>query len=233
WVRCATPCSIARPDGNRCTKGIVMRVETAIAGCILLTTLSCSGGPDGGGEMMMPAAGGSLNSTIGTSGAVGTSGRQGDSGSTIVLGATCAASEWEGEALVADLYVMFDQSGSMATPTGTGTRLDAVRSAVSDFLHDPDSAGLAVGIGYFGYMPIGKTSCQSSDYRSPAVSIAELPGNTSALLQSLNGVSPVGETPTGAAIRGACGYANDYQSSHSGHVVSILLVTDGVPEAPV
>jgi hypothetical protein len=44
---------------------------------------------------------------------------------------------------------------------------------------------------------------------------------------------PTGETPTGAAIRGGCGYAGQVQRDNPRRVVSMLLVTDGVPEAPV
>jgi hypothetical protein len=204
-----------------------MRYEIAAAGAISLALAACSGGEPNG-----VSGTGGAGAPIGAAGNIGINVGEADSGG-IVLGASCAASEWEGEEVPADLYVMFDQSGSMATPTAMGTRLDAVRSAVADFLHDPDSSGLAVGIGYFGYMPIGHTSCQMADYRTPAVAIAPLPGNATALLDSLNAVSPVGETPTGPAIRGACSYAGEYQRSQPGHVVSLLLVTDGVPEAPV
>jgi hypothetical protein len=145
----------------------------------------------------------------------------------------CVAELIQGEALPVDIYVMFDQSGSMATPVGAGTRLDAVRAAITAFVGAPESRGLGLGIGYFGHFPIGSTSCNPADYAAPAVGIAALPGGGQAVLQSLNSIAPTGETPTGAAIRGACGYAQEYQRAQRGHVVFLLLVTDGVPEAPV
>ena len=152
----------------------------------------------------------------------------------IVFGANaCVAEPMKGEAIPVDIYVMFDQSGSMATPVGTGTRLDAVRAAASTFITAPESRGLGLGIGYFGHFPIGSTSCNPADYSTPAVPIAELPAGAAAVLSSLNNIAPTGETPTGAAIRGACGYAQDYLRAHRGRVVFLLLVTDGVPEAPV
>jgi hypothetical protein len=152
----------------------------------------------------------------------------------IVFGANaCVAEPMKGEAIPADIYVMFDQSGSMATPVGAGTRLDAVRSAVAAFITAPESRGLGLGIGYFGHFPIGSTSCNPADYATPAVPIVALPGGAQPVLDSLNNIAPTGETPTGAAIRGACGYAQDYHRAQRGHVVFLLLVTDGVPEAPV
>src|SRR5215471_6294934 len=172
--------------------GVFMRFEIATAGAISLALAACSGS-----DPKNASGAGGVGAPIGAAGNLVINVGQGDSGSggTLVLGGACAASEWEGEEIPADLYVMFDQSGSMATPTAMGTRLDAVRSAMSDFVHSPDSSRLAVGIGYFGYMPIGHTSCQMADYRTPAVAIASLPGNASALLDSLAAISPVGETP--------------------------------------
>ena len=152
----------------------------------------------------------------------------------VVFGANaCVAEPLRGETIPVDIYVMFDQSGSMATPVGTGTRLDAVRVAATSFLTAPESRGLGVGIGYFGQFPIGSTSCNPADYATPAVPIATLPAGAPGILDSLARIAATGETPTGAAIRGACGYAQDYQRAHRGHVVFLLLVTDGVPEAPV
>jgi hypothetical protein len=52
-------------------------------------------------------------------------------------------------------------------------------------------------------------------------------------MNSLNQAQPTGETPTPAAIGGACQYATQWKSQNPGHELVILLVTDGVPEAPV
>lgn len=166
-------------------------------------------------------------------GIIVTSNPNGSDGGVVFGANACVAEPMQGEAIPVDIYVMFDQSGSMATPVGAGTRLDAVRAAIASFVGAPESRGLGLGIGYFGHFPIGSTSCNPADYGTPAVGIAALPGGASAILQSLNHIAPTGETPTGAAIRGACGYAQDYQRAQRGHVVFLLLVTDGVPEAPV
>jgi len=139
---------------------------------------------------------------------------------------------------------MFDQSGSMCScldasagqtcpnPACSETRLDAVRAATGQFLRDPESAGIGVGLGYFGKQPIGQASCQQSDYEAPGVVIGTLPEHATALMNALDQVQPTGETPTGAAIRGACTYASAHKQNAPQHQVVILLLTDGKPEAP-
>jgi hypothetical protein len=156
----------------------------------------------------------------------------------------CAAETVATEAVPLDIYIMFDRSCSMSCPpemVGPGLcclgdprpRIDQVRSAVRDFLTSSDSAGIGVGIGYFGYFEPGNTSCDPADYSNADVEIGMLPDNADALIASLDQAQPVGETPTGAAIRGACNYARGWKTNNPAHRVVILLVTDGVPEAPV
>ena len=150
--------------------------------------------------------------------------------------ADCAGKFYAGQGITPDIYVVFDVSGSMATKDdGTLMRIDAVRGALASFLNDPASAGIGVGIGYFGTQPLSCacTSCNPADYATPAVAIGALPGQLGALHSSLGGATPTGETPTGAALRGACGYAGGYKQAHPGHDVVLLLVTDGEPQAPL
>jgi hypothetical protein len=155
----------------------------------------------------------------------------------------CASDSVATEAAPLDIYVMFDQSCSMSCPAeqagpglccvgGPNPRIDLVRKAMNDFLESPNSTGISIGIGYFGYFQIGNASCNASDYSRADVGIAPLPGNAKAIEQSLANHMPTGETPTGAAIRGACDYASSWKRTNPGRQVVILLVTDGVPEAP-
>ena len=158
-------------------------------------------------------------------------------------GSGCVGDRYAGEEIPLDIYVMFDVSCSMSCPaeeTGPGLccrggpnpRIDQVRNAVTSFLKDPMSDGIGMGIGYFGFMPGGQTSCDPTKYSAPSVPIAPLPGNADALIASLNAAQPTGETPTGAAIRGACTYASQSQAKNPGRKTVVLLVTDGFPEAP-
>jgi hypothetical protein len=158
--------------------------------------------------------------------------------------ASCVGATYAGESIPLDIYIMFDQSGSMCSCVGdvasqicpnpecSQTRLDAVRHATEQFLNDPGSAGIGVGLGHFGTQPIGQASCEASDYELPGVAVGTLPAHASSIMQALNQVEPTGETPTGAAIRGACTYASAHKQSAPQHQVVILLLTDGKPEAP-
>jgi hypothetical protein len=193
------------------------------------------GGAGGDGSFVFSSGGQSADAAAGAS-------------TTNVCGSAdlsgCIGQRYAGEQIPLDIYIMFDVSCSMSCPaeeTGPGLcctggpnpRIDQVRNATTAFLKDPASAGMGVGIGYFGYMPAGQTSCDPSRYSSPSVPIGTLPGNADALVKSLNAAQPTGETPTGAAIRGACTYASQWQAKTPGHKTVVLLVTDGFPEAPL
>lgn len=193
------------------------------------------GGGDGGtGGLILSSGGTGLGP--GAAGALGCQPSPDDTG--------CVGEQYAGETVPLDIYIMFDQSCSMSCPVSTtgqpgqccpgepDPRIDPVRQAMDEFLNAPESAGISVGIGYFGFMDVGSTSCDPADYATPAVAIDRLPSNASSVLRSLSSVTPTGETPTGAAIRGACTVATDWATSHPGHAVVILLVTDGVPETP-
>jgi hypothetical protein len=216
---------------------------------ILLATLACSSkSSDGTPGTTMDDAGsppgpdGSFGFTPHDAApGQGTGGVPGTSGAYPCLDnpmGACAGTLYKGQSLPTDLFVMFDQSGSMLTkdPDGGGmTRMNAVRNGVYQFLQAPESAGLGVGIGYFGYHPLSCmcTSCNPVDYATPKVEIGELPGQAAALMTSLGAIEPTGETPTGPAIRGACMYAKARKAANPMRNISILLVTDGIPEAPL
>jgi len=207
---------------------------------------SCGGGDDDDGE------GGGSGASGATSG--GDDDDDGDSGIGNVDGQTlntcdpsavtpgCTGEIYEGENIPLDLFIMFDVSCSMSCPLSTtgqrgqccpggpDPRIDPTREAMVQFLGDPASAGISMGLGYFGHMEIGATSCEPTDYANAAVPIALLPDNADPIVTSLYATDPTGETPTHAAIAGACQYVNEWASQHPGHAHAILLVTDGVPE---
>jgi hypothetical protein len=159
-------------------------------------------------------------------------------------GTTCGGDVFVGKSVPLDIYIMFDQSASMCACLDADagqlclesgckrTRLDAVRQAMEQFVVDPTSAGIGVGLGVFGQQAIGQTSCDIATDEEPTVTIGALPEQASALTASLSGLELAGETPTGPALRGACAYARDYRATTPQHQVVLLLLTDGRPEAP-
>jgi von Willebrand factor type A domain len=154
----------------------------------------------------------------------------------------CVGEQFAGEGVPLDVYILFDQSCSMSCPISRGgpgqccmggpdPRIAPVRQAMNQFLHDSKSTNISFGIGYFGAQPVGSARCDAAFYERPAVAIG--PEQADTIVASLDAVQPTGETPTGAALRGACHYAQQDKHAAPGHSVVILLVTDGIPETPV
>ncbi|RYZ09104.1 MAG: VWA domain-containing protein [Myxococcales bacterium] len=201
----------------------------------LLVLAACSGGAEsgdsGGGAAGKAGLDLNLDPQRGGSGTGGSGSGLSASGCDIMADeAVCAAQAYEGEAVPLDIYIMFDQSGSMLNDVGGVTRMEAVQRATSTFLRDQASAEIRVGVGYFGFQPIGSTSCVAEDYASPSVAVTL---DHEAVLSSLGEREPTGETPTGAAIRGACSYAQEWKEANADHSVVLLLLTDGEPKAPM
>jgi Mg-chelatase subunit ChlD len=198
----------------------------------LASTLSCSS-ESGEGEAAAGKGGSGLDLNASGGGGSGTAGGRAisaDGCSLVTDGSECAGQAYEGEAVPLDIYIMFDQSGSMLNDVGGLTRLDAIERAAQTFLRDEASAKLRVGLGFFGAQPIGSTSCDPAMYATPAVGITS---ERELLVDELSAREPIGETPTGAAIEGACGYAKQWKRDNPGHAVVLLLLTDGEPKAPV
>jgi hypothetical protein len=147
----------------------------------------------------------------------------------------CLVDRRKGEGLPADIYIMNDQSHSMACaiPTG-GDRWTAMKTALTGFVNSQNAAGMGVGIQYFGQGtgPMGTgASCTVADYTPADVEIAALPGNGPALIASLGAHRPYTLTPTPAAIDGALAHAKQWATAHPERIVSVVLATDGEPNA--
>jgi hypothetical protein len=103
-------------------------------------------------------------------GTIGVGAGNGDGAPAGVIGggplgdAACAAHSQVAQRLPLDLYMMMDSSGSMTELTATGvSKWDAVRSAMTSFLQDPQSAGLGVGLQYFPLLRANVPDACSSD----------------------------------------------------------------------
>lgn len=159
----------------------------------------------------------------------------------------CVGAAYEGESVSLDILVMFDLSCSMScTVDQSGCcsilggsapdmwRIQPVRSAMRAFLKDPLSAGIGVGLTFFGNHPLTSfldpVVCSVDNYSRAKVAIAPLPDNADALISALDAGTPEGGTPTHLAIDGACIQASNWKTSNPGRKIVILLVTDGIPE---
>lgn len=118
----------------------------------------------GGGSMAASGGTGGTSTIITTGGTSGSSsaGMSGSGGSNPIT--ECAGNVEMGMPVPVDVYVMLDISGSMLDPSGTSgvTKWDAVKSALSAFFGDTQSAGLSVAIQYFPLRtPNTPTTCAS------------------------------------------------------------------------
>jgi hypothetical protein len=84
---------------------------------------------------------------------------------------------------------------------------------------------IASGAGAAG----GADSCTASDYATPDVEIAALPGVGPANSASIAKHSPSTSTPTSAALQGAVDHAQTWAKAHTSDVVIAVLATDGDP----
>lgn len=164
------------------------------------------------------------------------------------FGEECSGITYEGENVPLDIYVMFDLSCSMScTVDQSGCcmggqdeasmnewRITPVRAAMTSFLEDPRSAGIGVGLGFFGDHNVNDNTdpdvCNVAAHEDAAVEIQRLPDSANELISTLNSEGPQGGTPTHLAIEGACNYTETWKNNNPAHKVVILLVTDGIPE---
>ncbi|MFT3698594.1 MAG: vWA domain-containing protein [Kofleriaceae bacterium] len=162
------------------------------------------------------------NGTDGGNGGGGGGGGGGGSGSN------CASTSVTAQVSPLDIFIMLDQSGSMAD----SNKWTNVTAALDTFLSQSNLQGFSAGIGYFGNdtSGFGEDSCTASDYATPAVEIAALPGASTALKNSIAQHSPVSGTPTYAALGGAISHAKTWATAHPNDVTAIVFATDGVPE---
>lgn len=161
----------------------------------------------------------------------------------------CVGQNFEAETLTLDIYVMFDLSCSMSCSVDRSGccresndpdpeeawRIQPVREAMRAFLQDPASAGIGVGLGYFGDNPVDMNNdpaiCTVENNSDATVDIQPLPGSATELIAQLDAAEPQGGTPTHLGIDGACAYVTSWKAANPTHKVVILLVTDGIPEA--
>jgi hypothetical protein len=135
------------------------------------------------------------------------------------------------------LYVVLDNSLSMdvgasgMAAAGEPTKWEDAVQAITDFVSDPGSAGVEIGIQYFhpqgaGDMP---DECDGVAHGTPAVGVAPLPDNATAIIDSLTATAPEGFTPTTGALLGGTAFCVDFQAQNPDHQCIVVLVTDGQP----
>lgn len=148
------------------------------------------------------------------------------------------------------IYVVLDNSLSMTSQPGgfpgfpgggnpgaggagseeTTKWADAVK-ALTEFVTDPGSDGIEVGIQYFN-PPGGSEAtalCDGTLHGTPAVDVGPLPENSDALVASLTTTQPTGYTPTVGAMMGGVSFCTSFRIENPDYQCVVVVVTDGLP----
>jgi hypothetical protein len=98
-------------------------------------------------------------------------------------------------------------------------------------LPPPGTGSISVAIQYFHPQNVGNSpdECDGTGHSTPAVPMAPLPGNASAIITSLGNTGPNNNTPTIGALTGGTQYCASYETANPGKKCVVVLVTDGQP----
>ena len=190
-----------------------------------------------GGTSGSAATGGSsgadASATGGTGGTVGFEGGldvQAPKDTGLNEGSACSAVGSEATLVPVNIYLMVDISGSMSTQLGL------VKSGLSSFFQDPQSAGLRVAMSYFPQD--SASTCDPALFYNPEVALGELTPDTAPLdaqeqllVSSINAQSVIGATPMYGALKGALDFSKDHLTKNPGEKMIVILTTDGSPNS--
>jgi hypothetical protein len=122
---------------------------SAVLGWSLLGACGSSTDDDTGSAGTGAGGSGGADATVG--GAGGTGGVDIDANDAPFPDTGCTGDSQKAQPIPLDIFVMLDQSGSMDLDAGNLlSRWDTVKQAISQFVKLPDSAGIGIGIQYFG-----------------------------------------------------------------------------------
>jgi hypothetical protein len=192
-----------------------------------------AGGGEGGAGEGGAAGNDGWGGAGGTDGSAGAGGADGSAGAGGSGGLSDDA---------VDVLVLFDVSGSTCSlidqqtnscAPEEQTKLAIMKQGLLAFVEGRATSGMAFGLEPFGNQPIGDASCDPVDYDDPLLPMAPISENQEPLGEVLATLAPTGETPTGAALRGACDAARTWQEAQPSRMTVVLLITDDDPEADV
>jgi hypothetical protein len=208
-------------------KATLLLLGILLSACAGSPGIESAGGGGAGGAGSVGSGAGGLAPQRPGSGAAGQNAAGGSGGN----GAACSSTSAKAVALPVDILILQDKSGSMKDPAMTGGMLskwEATKQAIGLFLQSPAAAGINVGLNFFPQGNGDRGSCNPTQYATPAVGIAPLPGVGAQVTGALNATSPMGGTPTLPALLGAVQYAHAWEMMKNRRV-AIALATDGEP----
>jgi hypothetical protein len=238
--------------------GAVVLLAAGLVGACSASDNEATSGPGAGGGATQSGSTEVTSGTDSVGAFVGT-GAGGSMGSnTTGVGGSCASSHNEGKLTPLDIYIMLDQSGSMeddnkwtncttalktflespeADGIGVGIQYFSIQGQPPPECAQCNDCNCIFACGCNSCTCINGAcscsgtvaSCSIDDYATAAVEIAPLPGNSGALISSLDMADPLGGTPTRPALEGAIKHAYDWAVANPDRKVVVVLATDGEP----
>ncbi|MBK7585631.1 MAG: hypothetical protein IPI67_36280 [Myxococcales bacterium] len=185
------------------------------------TGTGATGGTTGTGATGGTAGTGATGGTAGTGATGGTAGTGATGGSGGSGGATCTPGTSTAKAKPVALYAIVDHSTSMVA---SGDWQNIV-GGVNQYVDLSSSAGVSLGLHFF---PFTQGNCSGSGFSNPAVPIALLPGNASAIKSAL-GNPPSGSglsDPMDGIIQGGISACKTFAAANPDKQCNFVLVSD-------
>ncbi|RHW40189.1 VWA domain-containing protein [Lysinibacillus yapensis] len=124
-----------------------------------------------------------------------------------------------------NVTIILDASGSMANPEGSGTRMDAAKNAINEFVKAlPEEAN--VGLRIYGHEGTGKVGDQALSCKSSELIYPISPYDEAAFNEALKKATPAGWTPIGYALNEAQKDLAAFKGDKNTNI--IYLVSDGI-----
>jgi len=141
---------------------------------------------------------------------------------------SCAQTGSAAQPVELDIIILLDRSGSMYGPNWNGAT-----SALKQFVQDPASDGIRVGMVYFPIdTPPDGIICNALHYQNLTVPLGPLPQNAMNLVQSIDSQLPNGgSTPMYGALEGTLWAATQEQIAQPNHKVVVVFASDGDPNS--
>src|SRR5262245_2010030 len=156
-----------------------------------------------------------------------------------------------------DTYLLVDTTASMAAiaESTTSSKLKLVRNAIIDFLKDPKSADLGVGLNFFPIQPpecetdsdcmsyelqwckpapgdrhwCAVEGCKVGEFTRRIVAIGDLSKNLAPLEATLGAKGAYGGNNDATALEGTFGYLQTHAAANPNRRVVLVYVSDGLP----
>lgn len=214
----------------RLPRSLIVAIAASSTALVCLAA-GCGSSGDAGSQSNPDAGHGGTIGVGGTGTGVGggvipmDSGPNGDS-TVLPEDAACASETVQSALQPLAMYVLLDRSQSMTQ----NNKWQDASSAFSQFVNDPQAAGIKVALSFF---PDSGGKCDGSGFSTPVVPMGVLPANADPITSSLQAHQPGSGsgsgTPMEGALRGLSIFCSAYAQGNPAEKTVGVLITDGNP----